>query len=105
LVHTFDRAKGMVTYLDGIAAHYSQQGTTTTAPFNVDTGHPATIGQDPTGQYQENGSADIDDLGVWRKALAPLEAASIYMAAVSNNLSFVGSGPVSLSISTPPSAH
>ena len=105
LVHTFDRAKGMVTYLDGVAAHYSQQGTTTTASFNVDTGHPAIIGQDPTGQYEETGSADIDDLGVWRKALAPLEAASIYMAAVSNNLSFVGTGPISLSIKAPPKPY
>src|SRR5205085_9955822 len=105
LVHTIDRSSRMVTYLDGIVANYSQQGNTTTALFNVDTGRPATIGQDPTGKYPETGSADIDDLGVWRKALTALEAGSIYMAAVSNGLSFVGTGPVSLSIQTPPSAH
>src|SRR5207244_9943745 len=97
-VHTSDSVNGMVPYLYGMATHYSRQATTTTAPFNVDTGNPAIIGQDPTGQYEETGSADIDDLGVWRKALAPLEAASIYMAAVSNSLSFVGTGPVSLSM-------
>jgi len=66
----------------------------------VDTGNPATIGQDPTGQYKESGSANIDDLGVWRKSLTALEAASIYMAAVSNHLSFTGS-PVPLSFQTP----
>ena len=44
------------------------------------------------------GSADIDDLGVWRKALSPLEAASIYMAAISNKVSFAAGGPISLTI-------
>ncbi len=38
-----------------------------------------------------SGSAYIDDLGVWRKALTPLEAASIYMAGISNQVSFTGS--------------
>jgi hypothetical protein len=91
LVHTFDRRNGIVTYLDGIAAHYTAEGGSgVAAAGNVDTGRPATIGQDPTGHYQESGSADIDDLGVWRKSLSALEAASIYMAAVSNHLSFTG---------------
>jgi hypothetical protein len=91
LVHTFDRTNGIVTYLDGLAAHYTTQGGSgVAAAGNVDTGKPATIGQDPTGHYQESGSADIDDLGVWRKSLSALEAASIYMAAVSNHLSFTG---------------
>ena len=81
----------MLTYLDGSAAHYTiQGGSGVAAAGNVDTGRPATIGQDPTGHYQESGSADMDDLGVWRKALSALEAASIYMAAVSNHLSFTG---------------
>src|SRR5438552_14853666 len=81
----------MVTYLDGVLAHSRKQaGTSASAAGNVDSTppNPATIGQDPTGTYGESGSADIDDLGVWRKALTPLEAASIYMAAISNHLSF-----------------
>jgi hypothetical protein len=91
LVHTFDRVKGMVTYLDGVAAAYSIQGGTSVSDAgNVDTSHPATIGQDPTGKYPESGSADIDDLGVWRRSLTALEAASIYVAATSNHLSFTG---------------
>ena len=107
LVHTFDRVNGMITYLDGVVANYTvQAGSTIAAAGNVDTGKPATIGQDPTGQYKESGSADIDALGVWRKSLTALEAASIYMAAVSNHLSFTG-GPVPLSFQTPSgsSAH
>jgi hypothetical protein len=39
--------------------------------------------------YAQVGSANIDDLGVWRRALTPLEAASVYMAGV-NHLSFTG---------------
>jgi hypothetical protein len=94
LVHTFDRVKGTVTYLDGVAADFTVEGgTSVAAAGNVDTGNPATIGQDPTGQYPESGSADIDDLGVWHKALTALEAASLYIAGVSNHLSFTGSPP------------
>jgi hypothetical protein len=90
LVHVFDRAAGTsVTYLDGrLNNGVKQAGTTLTSAGNIDTGLPATIGQDPTGLYGESGSADIDDLGVWRKALTPLEAASIYVAAASSNLSY-----------------
>jgi hypothetical protein len=92
LVHTFDRANGVsVTYLDGVAANYTPQAGSIATAGNIDTGQPATIGQDPTGQYPEAGSGDIDDLGVWRRSLTALEAASIYMAGVSNHLSFTGS--------------
>jgi len=90
LVHVFDRTAGNVNYLDGLVAHYAVWGgTTALAAGNIDTGAPATIGQDPNGTYGEYGSADIEDLGVWRKALTPLQAASIYMAAISNKLSYV----------------
>ena len=94
------------TYLDGIVIPTSavlyhgqskQAGTSAGAAGNIDTGAPATIGQDPTGRYAESGSGDIDDLGVWRKALTPLEAASIYMAAISNHLSYVGA-PITLTM-------
>src|SRR5439155_19088484 len=44
LVHTFDRTIGMLTYLDGIAAHYTiEGGSSVAAAGNVDTGRPATI--------------------------------------------------------------
>jgi hypothetical protein len=91
LVHTVDRVNGLVTYLDGVAVGYVvADGSNVAEAGNIDTGLPATIGQDPTGRYPESGSADIDDLGVWRRALTALEANSIYLAAVSNHLSFTG---------------
>jgi hypothetical protein len=91
LVHTIDRVNGMVTYVDGVAAHFTvRDGSSIAAAGNADTGRPATIGQDPSGMYRESGTADIDDLGVWRRALTALEASSIYMVAVSNHLSFAG---------------
>jgi hypothetical protein len=91
LVHVVDRILGAVTYLDGARAHDTiQQGRSVEAAGDIDTGAPTNIGQDPTGQYTEPGSADIDDLGVWHTALSPLEEASIYMAGLSNHLSFVG---------------
>jgi hypothetical protein len=104
LVHVFDRKNGAVTYLDGLEVPlHKQAGTSIQAAGSFD--NPSrwwTIGQDPTGLYASatagpapespgtQASGDIDDLGVWKKALTPLEAASLYIAAVSNKLSFVG---------------
>jgi len=99
LVHVFDRQAGNFNYLDGVAVKLNKQaGTSAAAAGNIDiTTNWFTIGQDPTGVYPEAGSGAIDDLGVWKKALTPLEAASIFIAAVSNNLSYVG-GPFTLSV-------
>jgi hypothetical protein len=80
-----------VTYLDGkVAKSNRQNGTTAGAAGDLSTTNATVIGQDPTGAYFENGSADIDDLGVWRRALTPLEAASIYVAATVSGQSFGG---------------
>jgi hypothetical protein len=84
LVHTFDRAGKGITYLDGVQVDSRSVSTV----GSIDQAAPTSIGQDPTGGYGESGEADIDDIGVWRKVLTPLEAASIYIAAVSNNVSF-----------------
>jgi hypothetical protein len=90
MVHTFDRFTGRyVVYLDGEPNRaVLNAGTTLSAAGDIDSGLPATVGQDPTGFYGEACTGDIADLGVWRKVLTPLEAASIYTAAISNNLSF-----------------
>jgi len=86
------------TYLDGLVAHYTVTGGSVLgAAGDIDTGLAANIGQDPTGLYPEAGTYDIDDLGVWRKALTPLEAASIYIAGVSNKLSYVNA-PITFSM-------
>ncbi len=93
LVHVFDRTQDAVTYLDGVVAQSTRRaGTSAAAAGNVNVDQPATIGQDPTGKYAEAGGADIDDLGVWHRALSPLEAASLYMAAAGGH-SFTGPPP------------
>jgi len=92
LVYVFDRDSQLVVYLDGAVAKAQKiDGTTTAAAKDIDTGLAATIGQDPTGLYQETGSGDIDDLGVWRRALTPLEVAALYVTGA-NNLSYFGVG-------------
>jgi len=102
LVYVIDRINGGTVYLDGTNAPYIiDGGTSVEAAGDIDTTNSATIGQDPTGLYggSTGGTFGIDDLGVWHKALTPLEAASIYMAAASNQLSFVGA-PITLSINS-----
>jgi hypothetical protein len=97
LAYVFDRNANVVTYLDGQVAHSTKiSGTTTAAAKAIDTPDQAVIGQDPTGLYQETGSGDIDDFGVWRRALSPLEVASIYVAG-NNNLSYTGGSTISVS--------
>ena len=102
-MHVFDRANGSANYLDGQPVNFNKQSGASiqSATASIDSGRWFTIGQDPTGTYAESGAGDIDDLGVWRKALTALEATSIYMAAVSNHLSFTGTlalPPASVSI-------
>ncbi len=93
LAFVFDRAKQVITYLDGSPAKsFKISGTVTGEAKTIDTGLAATIGQDPTGLYQETGAGDVDDLGVWRRTLTPLEVGSIYVAGM-NNLSFKGVDP------------
>jgi hypothetical protein len=81
LVFVLDRNKQASIYLDGnLAKAFKISGTVTSAAKTIDTGLAATIGQDPTGIYQESGSGDIDDLAVWTRALSPLEAAQVFTA-------------------------
>src|SRR6185295_14524443 len=81
LVYVFDRNSQVVVYLDGsVAKTFKISGNSTALAKTVDTGQRATIGQDPTGIYAETGSGDIDDLAVWKRALTPLEAASVYVS-------------------------
>ncbi len=93
LVYVIDRANGAVVYLDGVAAHQNLQvGNSVVGIGSINSAFGATIGQDPTGVYGQasDGNFAIDDLGVWTRALAPLEVASIYIAGKSNQVSFVG---------------
>jgi hypothetical protein len=99
LIYVIDHSAGATVYLDGVPSHQNRQSGTTVAGIgNIDSTNRATIGQDPTGVYAQSGSANIDDLGVWTRALTPLEAASIYSAAFNNQLSFTGGSTVTLGL-------
>lgn len=75
---TVDRtAKLAKGYVDGILV--SSRDITTMG--SLDNGGAAvTIGQDPTGLYNEAGTAILDDIGVWRQALTAAQVAQIESA-------------------------
>jgi hypothetical protein len=91
VVGVVDREKQMAfAYVDGVLdGSWSIAGLGTLA-----TTYSITIGQDPTGAYGTE-TFDIDDIGIWSKALSAYEAASIYGAA-QNGESFNVYGPVKL---------
>jgi hypothetical protein len=96
LAHTFDRvAKVGITYLDGVEVNV----TSIDGLGSFDAPGPFNIGQDASGAYAETGGADLDDLGVWRRVLAPAEVYSMHYAGVSFGASFDTYGPVSLGLS------
>jgi hypothetical protein len=100
LIYVIDRTAGAAVYLDGVVAHQNRQrGTTVAGIGNINSAYSATIGQDPTGLYPQSsdGNINIDDLGVWNRALTPLEAASIFTAANISQLSFTNVPTVTLS--------
>lgn len=53
----------------------------------LETGLPMTIGQTGSGYYDVMAQMDIDDMGIWKKALTDVEARSIYYVAL-NGFSF-----------------
>jgi len=90
------QAYDVYTYVDGIALGTRTmvtQGTidTLALPFQNEqsattsqTNWAVNIGQDGTGVYHDQGSAfniaaHIDDVGIWRRALTPREAANIFV--------------------------
>ena len=99
LVFTFDRAGQGITYLDGTQVSSRAINTLGT----IDTGQPTNIGQDPTGTYGVSGSAIIDDMGVWRRVLAPAEVQTLYAVGQTYGRTFDTYGPVELTL-VPPSA-
>jgi hypothetical protein len=92
---TVSRSTGhATTYLDG-----RQVDLVSIANLSgsLDTGQPTVIGQDPSGTYPYDNYADLDDLGVWRRVLAPAEISEMYQAGAYYGASFV-SAPVSITI-------
>jgi hypothetical protein len=93
----FDRgASNAVSYVDG----QSIDTRSIASLGNLDTGNTLTIGQDPTDTYSVSGTFNLDDLGLWSRALSSYEVLSIYNAAQLSAESFDVYGPVSLSITS-----
>jgi autotransporter-associated beta strand protein len=86
LVHVADRNANCTTYLDG--QQVDSQSIVMSVVGNINTPNAATIGQDPSGTYPVTAEAELDDLGVWRRTLTPLEVSGIYLAGASNSVSF-----------------
>jgi hypothetical protein len=84
LVHSFHRTGTCDTSLDGVLVN----STSIAGLGSIDSGETFSIGQDPTGLYSEPGSADIDDLGIWRRALNEYEAYAIYHVGQNNGYTF-----------------
>jgi hypothetical protein len=84
LLHSFNRKGDGITYLDGVQVDLRAVLTV----GNVDTGNTFNVGQDPTGVYPETGLADIDDLGVWRRALTAYDAYAIHHVGKTYGASF-----------------
>jgi hypothetical protein len=101
LIYIIDRVNGPTVYLDGLVSAQSVQANTG-AIGNIDTTKPASIGQDPTGLYgvDSGGEMFIDELGVWNRAITPLEAEGIFSAGY-NSVSFNGgAAPITLAVSS-----
>jgi hypothetical protein len=82
LAFVFVRGANGTTYLDG--QYTSTQPIAAITTF--DSGTNFNIGQDATGKYANPSptSGDMDDLGVWRRALTQLEISGMYLAGVNN---------------------
>lgn len=94
LIVTVDRGTAVTqTYLDGVLA-----STRSIAGLgSIDVGGAVTIGQDPSHTYAEAGVFTLDDIGIWRRALTPVEVANIESAGSAGN-SFDTVAPPMLSI-------
>jgi hypothetical protein len=96
LLHSFDREGEAVTYLDGVRVDSTCIVLRTNVTLTGST--PVNVGQDATGRYPESAEVDIDDLGVWRRALSAYEAECVYSVGKNYGRSFDSYGPVALRI-------
>jgi len=89
---TLDRAALLANaYLDGVL----QSSTSISTLGSVDNGGALiVVGQDPTFLYTEPGQASVDDIGIWRRVLTPLEVAQIQSAGITAGNSFNTVAPV-----------
>jgi autotransporter-associated beta strand protein len=83
LAFAFNRTANVTTYLDG------QQVDSRSDAYlaaSIDSGTNINIGQDATGTFVVPAAmqGDLDDLGVWRRALTQLEISGMYLAGKDN---------------------
>jgi hypothetical protein len=85
----FDRNAGVAaSYVDGArVATHSLSGLN-----SLITGQILTIGQDPSGAYG-TANFNLDDLGIWRRALTDYDVLSVYNAGQNSGVSFDTYGP------------
>ncbi|MGA2246219.1 MAG: LamG-like jellyroll fold domain-containing protein, partial [Verrucomicrobiota bacterium] len=100
VVETFTRSNNCVTYLDGEAVN----ATSIAGIGGVDTAGPYNIGQDPTGTYAQSGTFNLDDMGVWRRALTDYEAKSIYEVGQAYGKSFNTTGLLTIALYPSPAS-
>ena len=87
------RTGDVVTYVDGLAI--DKRFATTE---NLDTGFNTVIGQNCFFTYAEAGDFEMDDLGVWRRALTPIEAYTAWYVGQNYNRSYDTYRPVVLQL-------
>jgi hypothetical protein len=104
VVVVFVRSGLAYTYVDGVPVDTRSLVDGVNAPTTLDSGLDTNIGQDGTGQYTDGNNvgvtnALIDDVGIWRRALTPQEAAGIYIKGLAGqDLSTASAG-----LASPPS--
>jgi hypothetical protein len=100
LVHTFNWATGEgITYRDGVKEAAYTVGITVLN--DIDSGNSFSIGQDPTGHYNEAATNYVDDLAVWRgRVLTANEAYSAYYVGKTYGRSFDAVYPITIEIRT-----
>ena len=91
---TFNRTANAVTsYIDGVATSTSDISPSSSASLNA--GFSTLVGSSGNGTY--SGTADMDDLAVWNRVIAPQEVAAIYAAGLIGrplNYAVPGQSPV-----------
>jgi hypothetical protein len=95
LLYIFDRTGNGTVYQDGVMVN--QTSIAAGANWNLDTGKPWNIGQ-ASGTYPEAGAFQMDDMGIWRRLLTPIEAESIYMVGQNYGRTFDTYGPVVIAL-------
>lgn len=93
IVLSIARNGNAVTYIDGTAVD-TRLGTSA----NLDTGFNTVIGQGCFFDYPEAGAFQMDDVGVWRRALAANEAYNLWYVGENYGRSYDTYGPVLLEL-------